>query len=44
VIVAINDGRVVDVGSHDELMAEGGFYHDLYMSQFRGDATPAGMS
>ena len=41
VIVAINDGRVVDVGSHDELMAAGGFYHDLYMSQFRGDATPA---
>jgi ABC-type multidrug transport system fused ATPase/permease subunit len=41
VIVAIEDGRVVDVGSHDELMAAGGFYHDLYMSQFRGDATPA---
>jgi ATP-binding cassette subfamily B protein len=44
VIVAIADGRVVDVGSHDELMAAGGFYHDLYMSQFRGDATPAGVS
>jgi ATP-binding cassette subfamily B protein len=41
VIVAIADGRVVDVGSHDELMAAKGFYHDLYMSQFRGDATPA---
>jgi ABC-type multidrug transport system fused ATPase/permease subunit len=41
VIVAINEGRVVDVGSHDELMAAGGFYHDLYMSQFRGDVTPA---
>jgi len=41
VIVAIDDGRVVDVGSHDELMAEGGFYHDLYMSQFRGEARPA---
>jgi ATP-binding cassette subfamily B protein len=41
VIVAINDGRVVDVGSHDELMAAGGFYHDLYMSQFRGDARQA---
>jgi ABC-type multidrug transport system fused ATPase/permease subunit len=40
VIVAINDGRVVDVGSHDELMAAKGFYHDLYMSQFRGDAAP----
>jgi ATP-binding cassette subfamily B protein len=41
VIVAIDAGRVVDVGSHDDLMARGGFYHDLYMSQFRGDATPA---
>jgi ATP-binding cassette subfamily B protein len=41
VIVAINDGRIVDVGSHDELMAAKGFYHDLYMSQFRGDATPS---
>jgi len=43
VIVAINDGRVVDVGSHDELMQAKGFYHDLYMSQFRGDARPAGL-
>jgi ATP-binding cassette subfamily B protein len=41
IIVAINGGRVVDVGSHDELMAAKGFYHDLYMSQFRGGATPA---
>jgi ATP-binding cassette subfamily B protein len=40
VIVAVNDGRVVDMGGHDELMAAKGFYHDLYMSQFRGDATP----
>ena len=44
VIVAIADGRVVDVGSHDELMAAKGFYHDLYMSQFRGGATPAELS
>lgn len=40
VIVAIDDGRVVDVGSHAALMAAKGFYHDLYMSQFRGDAPP----
>ncbi len=39
VIVAIDHGRVMDVGSHDELMAKGGFYHDLYMSQFRPGAT-----
>jgi ABC-type multidrug transport system fused ATPase/permease subunit len=41
VIVAINAGRVVDVGSHDELMKTKGFYYELYMSQFRGDAKPA---
>ncbi|MCU0259706.1 MAG: ABC transporter ATP-binding protein/permease [Ilumatobacteraceae bacterium] len=41
VIVAIADGRVVDVGSHDELMAAGGFYHQLYMSQFRDGSLPA---
>ena len=40
VIVAIAEGQVVDVGSHEQLMAAKGFYHDLYMSQFRGDATP----
>jgi ATP-binding cassette subfamily B protein len=44
VIVAIAEGRVVDVGSHDQLMAAKGFYHDLYMSQFRGGATPAGVA
>ena len=40
-IIAINDGTIVDCGSHDELMTARGFYHDLYMSQFRGDARPA---
>ena len=44
VIVAISDGRVVDVGSHEELMTAKGVSHDLYMSQFRGGATPAKVS
>jgi ATP-binding cassette subfamily B protein len=39
VIVAIDHGRVMDAGPHDVLMAKGGFYHDLYMSQFR-DSNP----
>jgi ABC-type transport system involved in Fe-S cluster assembly fused permease/ATPase subunit len=39
--VATAEGRVVEVGSHDELMAAGGDYRDLHMSQFRGDATRA---
>jgi ATP-binding cassette subfamily B protein len=44
VIVAIAEGRVVDVGSHDQLMAAQGFYYNLYMSQFRGDAVAAAVS
>jgi ABC-type multidrug transport system fused ATPase/permease subunit len=28
IIVAMADGRVVDVGSHDQLMAAKGFCHD----------------
>jgi ATP-binding cassette subfamily B protein len=27
-------GHIVETGSHDQLMAAGGFYHDLYNSQF----------
>ena len=29
-IVVIDDGRVVESGSHDELVAEGGRYADMY--------------
>ena len=39
-ILVINDGRIIERGTHDELLAQGGFYHDLYMSQFKGNAAP----
>lgn len=29
-ILVIDDGRVVERGTHDELLAAGGLYHDLY--------------
>ncbi|MCX7599843.1 MAG: ABC transporter ATP-binding protein/permease [Armatimonadetes bacterium] len=32
-IVVVLDGRVVEEGSHDELMAAGGVYHRLYCAQ-----------
>jgi len=35
-VVVIEDGRIVEQGNHDELMARRGAYHRLYMSQFRG--------
>ncbi|HMG37079.1 MAG TPA: ABC transporter transmembrane domain-containing protein [Blastocatellia bacterium] len=33
-IVVLDRGRVADVGRHDELMARGGIYRDLYELQF----------
>ena len=41
-IVALADGGVVEVGSHDQLMAAKGFGHDRCMSRFRSGAAPAG--
>ena len=33
-ILVMRDGRIVERGTHDELLAEGGFYATLYSSQF----------
>jgi len=37
-VLVINEGRIVERGTHEELLAAGGLYHDLYMSQFRQEA------
>ena len=34
VILVMKDGNVVEQGSHEELLAKKGFYHQLYHSQF----------
>jgi len=34
-IIALNNGRIEEIGSHKELMAKKGFYYNLYMSQFK---------
>jgi ATP-binding cassette, subfamily B, multidrug efflux pump len=39
-ILVMNQGHIIEQGSHPELLARGGFYADLYNSQFAGAATP----
>jgi len=34
-ILVINQGRIEERGTHDELIRAGGHYHELYTSQFR---------
>ena len=33
-ILVMRDGQVVEQGTHESLMAAGGFYHELYQAQF----------
>ena len=35
IIIAMKDGRILERGTHDELLAEKGFYAQIYNSQFR---------
>lgn len=37
-VLVINNGEIVEKGTHDELLAKRGFYHHLYVSQFKGQA------
>ncbi|MDF2880839.1 MAG: Lipid export ATP-binding/permease protein MsbA [Clostridiaceae bacterium] len=35
-ILVMNKGRIIEMGNHKELINQGGFYADLYNSQFTG--------
>ena len=37
-VVVINNGEIVEQGSHQQLLDQKGFYHHLYLSQFKGIA------
>jgi ATP-binding cassette subfamily B protein len=39
-ILVVDDGRVVERGTHDELLAAGGLYAELYQTQFQGQDVP----
>jgi len=39
-ILVVRDGRIIERGNHEELLAKRGFYHELYTSQFKGRELP----
>ncbi|MFG2074974.1 ABC transporter ATP-binding protein [Nonomuraea maritima] len=40
-ILVVHDGRVAERGRHDELLARGGLYAELYRTQFKDSGSPA---
>jgi ATP-binding cassette, subfamily B, multidrug efflux pump len=37
-VVVIDKGEIVEQGSHQQLLDQQGFYYNLYVSQFKGQA------
>lgn len=37
-ILVMNEGKIIEQGSHEELLAKGGFYSKLYNSQFQASS------
>ncbi len=35
-VLVINDGEIIEKGTHHELLEQRSFYHNLYISQFKG--------
>jgi ATP-binding cassette subfamily B protein len=36
-VIVINDGKIVEQGTHQQLLDKRGFFYNLYMSQFKGN-------
>jgi len=34
-VLVIDGGRIIERGNHESLLAQEGFYYNLYMSQYR---------
>jgi ATP-binding cassette subfamily B protein len=39
-ILVINEGEIIERGTHEALLGQRGFYNNLYMSQFKGQQVP----
>jgi len=37
-VLVINNGQIIEKGTHQQLLDQQGFYHHLYLSQFKGQA------
>ena len=37
-VLVINNGEIIEQGTHQQLLDKRGFYHHLYLSQFKGQA------
>jgi ATP-binding cassette subfamily B protein len=37
----MNHGKIIEIGTHNELLKKGGFYAELYQSQFAGTVVEA---
>jgi len=43
-VLVINGGEIIERGTHDSLLQQKGFYYNLYISQFKGQAQAGALS
>ena len=43
-ILVVRDGKIVEQGTHAQLLSLGGYYHDLYTRQYEDEATSSALA